>query len=578
MTKSSLNDSSAKLEPQEQSSTILGTTPVTLNQENAHSNQKPDHHKVGEVGMQDKQQLEVATAGEAQKCSTRAEREMQGVIARVGSGNLELTVNPKTIELLAQIKAASEEAYEVQRLRLRGANSKVSLQTIDRLVKARSTPGTHNTYAQAMLKALTVGGHAPVTHDSTLYVLNAETRIWEPRQAIELVPCITRAFDGSSHCMRGPDYAAVAQLTIDSAADPRFFANAAVGLACLDEFHSVNGDAVTCQPLTPEHRQRVRLEFRPRNEPTPLFNDFLHQTFKSSQEGEETAQVRLLQEIAGAIMTGVMHRFHKAALFYDPYGRAGKGTLERILRQLVPSEFVTAVSPTRWNKEYYLMQLKDARLNTVGELSEAERIPADSFKTVIGGDVLTGRHAYGRPVSFRNEAAHLFMSNSLPTANEHGDAFFARWLIVEFPNSLLKSGQSPVPNLAERIIEKEMPGIAHWALQGARRLLEQREFSSSAVHDRLLAASRRANSSVEEFIHEECELNADKWIKRAELYTMYREWCAEANKKPVSKGRFKMTLENAVPLGVSWAKLNGYEIFRGVARKGMEDGYIDPDF
>jgi P4 family phage/plasmid primase-like protien len=534
--------------------------------------------KVSEENKKENRQVEVATAEDPQGGHKRAEQEMQEVIARVGSGNLELTVRPKTIELLAQIKKASEEAYEVQRLRLRGANSKVSLQTIDRLVKARSTPGTHNTYAQAMLKALTVDGHAPVTHDSTLYVLNADTKIWESRQAIELVPRITRAFDGATHCMRAPDYAAVAQLTIDSAADPRFFADAAVGLACLDEFHSVSGDEVTCHPLTPDHRQRVRLEFKPRNEVTPLFDDFLHRTFKSVQEGEETAQVRLLQEIAGAIMTGVMHRFHKAALFYDPYGRAGKGTLERILRKLVPSEFVTAVSPTRWNKEYYLMQLKDARLNTVGELSEAERIPADYFKTVIGGDVLTGRHAYGRPVSFRNEAAHLFMSNSLPAANEHGDAFFSRWLILEFPNSLLKSGGSIDPTLADRIIENEMPGIAHWALEGARRLLEQRKFSSSAVHDRLIAASRRANSSVEEFIHEECELNADKWIKRAELYTMYRDWCMDANKKPVSKGRFKMTLENAAPLGISWAKLNGYEIFRGVDRKGMEDGYIDPDF
>jgi hypothetical protein len=38
-----------------------------------------------------------------------------------------------------------------------------------------------------------------------------------------------------------------------------------------------------------------------------------------------------VQELAGAIMLGLMPRHQKAVLFYEPFGRAGKGTLERIL-------------------------------------------------------------------------------------------------------------------------------------------------------------------------------------------------------------------------------------------------------
>jgi len=64
-----------------------------------------------------------------------------------------------------------------------------------------------------------------------------------------------------------------------------------------------------------------------------MFVAFLHETFVSEHAGEEEEQVTLVQEIAGAIMLGLMPKHQKAVLFYEPYGRAGKGTLERIQRQ-----------------------------------------------------------------------------------------------------------------------------------------------------------------------------------------------------------------------------------------------------
>ena len=127
----------------------------------------------------------------------------------------------------------------------------------------------------------------------------------------------------------------------------------------------------------------------------------------------------LMQEIAGAIMLGVMHKWQKAVLFYDPFGRAGKGTIERIIRQLVPSKFITAVSPFVWDKEYFVASLTGSRLNVAGELPDDKSIPAVDFKSITGGDLVTGRHPTHRPITFRNEAAHLFMSNHLINTRDH---------------------------------------------------------------------------------------------------------------------------------------------------------------
>ena len=65
------------------------------------------------------------------------------------------------------------------------------------------------------------------------------------------------------------------------------------------------------------------------------------------------------------------------------------GTMEQIIRALVPRAFVTAISPFHWAREYYLVSLAGARLNVVGELPDQEAIPAAAFKSVIGGDLQT---------------------------------------------------------------------------------------------------------------------------------------------------------------------------------------------
>ena len=263
-------------------------------------------------------------------------------------------------------------------------------------------------------------------------------------------------------------------------------------------------------------------------------------------------------------MLGLMHRHHKAVLFYDPYGRAGKGTLESILRNLVPASFVTAVSPFTWEKEYFVVALAGARLNVVGELPESVPIPGAIFKSVIGGDLVMGRHPTHRPITFKNGAAHVFMSNHMINSGDQSEAFFARWIIAEFPNSRLRSGEPLDPDLAKRIVDEEIEGIAQWALDGAARLLANGKFSPSPAHDRLMQKWRRGNSSLHEFIGEVGELSSKYSVNRSSLYQTYRAWCGENGRKPFAKSKVKELLEHNVELGITHAVLNGEEIFRGV--------------
>jgi putative DNA primase/helicase len=480
------------------------------------------------------------------------------------------------VSALAEINQANPAEFQRKRAALKQANSQVSLATLDRAVKSwqadKNTAHTHHGYAKAMLAELKEGPWKPVGHHQSLFVVEPDTGRWVDLSVDALVKHVAELHDGKEHCNRRADYKAIADHAISLADDSQFFAEAPVGIACPGGFYQVVGDGISVVPLAPKHRQRVMLPFTPAQQPTPQFEAFLHDTFGSETAGEEEQQITLVQELAGAIMLGLMPRHQKAVLFYEPYGRAGKGTQERILRNLVPKSFVTAITPFRWSHDYHVAALAGSRLNVVGELPENAAIPAAAFKSVLGGDLVTGRHPTHRPITFTNEAAHLFMSNHLITTKDQSEAFYSRWLIVHFPNSRLRSGLPIDPDLAERIITNELPGIAYWSLQGAERLMANGDFSKSMAHERLMAKWRRSTSSLTEFVYECCELSADSKVRRSEFYRSYRSWCSESGRRPFSKARVKELLEHNVGMGVRLVELHGNETFRGLKLKSDDMG------
>lgn len=480
-------------------------------------------------------------------------------------------LEPEAIDALATIKQKDPAEYQRKRSELKRVNSKVPLTDLDRAVKTHIAEvvsvQTHHGYAKSLLAKLTEDRWEPVGYQGALYVVDPDSGLWECKPVELLIRMVADMHDGKEHCSRASDYRAIAEHAISLASNDTFFADAPNGLACPGGFYQIASNAITLVPLTPEHRQRVMLDFTPVNMPTPLFDDFLHQTFRSEHEGEEQQQSLLVQEIAGGIMLGVLYKFQIAILFYEPYGRAGKGTMEKQLRRLVPPEFISAISPFKWNQDYHVATLAGKRLNVVGELPENEPIPAAAFKSVIGGDLVTGRHPTHRPITFVNEASHLFMSNHLITTKDQSEALFARWKIVEFPNSRLRLGLPLDKDLAQRIIDQELPGIGYWALEGAARLLRNGKLSDSAAHDRLMAKWRRSTNTLEEFIYESCELSQDGSYRRSEFYVAYTEWCSENGRKPFSKGRVKELLEHNIGMGVRLVEVNGHETFRGLLSK-----------
>lgn len=405
---------------------------------------------------------------------------------------------------------------------------------------------THADYATRLLVSIAKDskGQAPVGVEGNIYVVGPDN-VWRGKLAADYEVEVGREFSGLDHCHRRSDYTGIANhaYAIAAQGNAEFFADAPVGMACPDGmfYRLGEGGELKIEKLTAAHCQRFVVGAVPRPMLTPLFNRFLSETFASDLEGDEQEQTALLQEIMGASMLGIMARYEKVVFLYGE-GRAGKGTVLKIMEELVPREWRAAVTPFKWDSEYYIASLAGKRLNLVGELPQSQPIPAAEFKTVTGRDQLTGRHPTGRPFLFRCEAAHIFNSNHLINTSDHSDAFFSRWLTLEFRNSRVSAGPGSIDvDLAAKMISAELPGILWWALQGARRLVARGYFKTSRTHESLMARWRRRTDSLLEFLHDgdACQFaEPQRYVRRSDVWEAYKDWCAVSGRHAVGKQKF----------------------------------------
>jgi phage/plasmid-associated DNA primase len=83
----------------------------------------------------------------------------------------------------------------------------------------------------------------------------------------------------------------------------------------------------------------------------------------------------------------------------------------------------------------------------------------------------------------KNPAKMIFAANSIPSVEDAQRAFYARWLLVQFPTRFTKDPDDQYMNadlgLEDRIKENELSGILAWAVKGYQRLSKQGNFTGT---------------------------------------------------------------------------------------------------
>jgi len=275
---------------------------------------------------------------------------------------------------------------------------------------------------------------------------------------------------------------------------------------------------------------QLPFEYLP-NTDSPRFQEFLDEVIPDKEKQ------KVLAEYLGYIFCRVsVLKLEKMLILYGT-GANGKSVIFDIVNALLGNTNVshfTLQSLTNSNG-YYRAKIANKLVNYASEING--KLETDIFKQMASGEPIEARLPYGEPFVLKDYAKLVFNCNELPKDVEHTNAFFRRFLILNFDVTIPEDKQDP--ELSKKIINNELPGVFNWVLEGLQRLLSQKKFSGSKSIEKARNNYENQSDSVKMFINENnYEVSSTKYILVKLLYQEYRAFCIEDGFKPVNKSNF----------------------------------------
>lgn len=282
-------------------------------------------------------------------------------------------------------------------------------------------------------------------------------------------------------------------------------------------------------------------------------------------DGQDRAK---LQEYAGyCLLPG---QPYKKALFLVGPTNSGKGTFLKAIESVLGTANVShqpldRLVNSRWGTD----KLYGRMANVANEVSPGAIKRIERFKELTGGEDTVTAERKGQPTyEFTVRQKFAFATNQFPQVPHADDAFFARCLFVEFPNSV----DEPDTNLLDDLRE-ERATILNWMLDGLTRLSANGGFSGERSLDDRRALTRSFGSPVEQFVYELLDVTGhpDDIIHQGDLYNAFTRFChfKEFSDTPVKQSFTKdLTKRPGVSTGQSHRVDDGDEdrprVYQGV--------------
>lgn len=248
------------------------------------------------------------------------------------------------------------------------------------------------------------------------------------------------------------------------------------------------------------------------------WHEFLESIWQDDQQSRDT-----LQEIFGYLLTADS-RQQKIFLIIGP-PRSGKGTIARILRQLVGDGNVAGPTLGSLAGPFGLSQLVGKSVAIVADA----RVSAKSDQATVVEHLLSISGEDKRTIDRKHQTAihcqlptrFLILSNELPRLFDASGTIVSRYIVLQTENSFLGKEDKGL----ERNLMSELPGILMWAIDGWKRLRDRGRFQQPPGSDQALTQMTLLASPVFGFVHDCCEINEAATVAVPELYRSWGAWC-----------------------------------------------------
>ena len=248
-----------------------------------------------------------------------------------------------------------------------------------------------------------------------------------------------------------------------------------------------------------------------------VWHEFLHDLF-----ADRTEDIELLQEWIGYVLSGDTWA-QKGLLIVGPK-RAGKGVIGGVLTALLGESMMVSPALKKIGENFGLENMVDKRLCLISDARLSNR--ADTMSVIemllriIANDPVDITRKNKGALTLKLGTRVTMLANSRPQLGDDSDAITSRFLILNLIESFYGREDT---KLAEKL-ERELAGIALWAIEGYKRLIARGKFAEPQSSVDARAEWYVENNPVAEFLEDWGTLGPDESVTNDTLFDAYREW------------------------------------------------------
>jgi putative DNA primase/helicase len=207
-------------------------------------------------------------------------------------------------------------------------------------------------------------------------------------------------------------------------------------------------------------------------------------------------------------------------------GDNGKTKLMHTVMQLLGPALVHAQRVEDLDKSRFAMgSLFGKFLFVDDDVRAGARLPDGILKTISEAKPATGELKFGPVFNFVVRAVPVLLCNNIPSLADLSYGMQRRLMVIPFDRTFTDNDKDP--ELFDRIVANELPGVLNRALEGYRRLMERGAFKlPSAVRKATSRWLQHANP-LPAFIEACCVKEPEAECRLAEFYAAYADWARQ---------------------------------------------------
>ncbi len=300
----------------------------------------------------------------------------------------------------------------------------------------------------------------------------------------------------------------------------------------------------------------------------PKIDEFLRQALPNEDD------VALLLELFGYLMIPDNTQ-QKAVMLVGPGGNGKSTALNLLIAFLGGLTNVSSVPLQKLDDNRFASaDLYGVLANVCADLDASVMQSTSEFKKIVGGDPIHAERKNRDPFTFIPYARLLFSTNEPPPTHDVSQAFFDRWIILPFMQRFRDTASEDRHLIDKLSTPRELSGLLNRALDGLERLRRKGSFTSSETTRRAAVEFRISVDSAAGYLAQCAEFDPKGRTRLADLFSGYRDWCAENNRRPLGAQRFHSRVReiaSASPAlqedGLDEVTVQGRPTYLGVRRK-----------